>query len=401
MCKARYSGVRSLFRHHRMLLITITALSCYSALLPALSISEPEKSWEQLQRDGTTALDTNRYWIAEPLLKRAIIQARTLGYADLRLAKSLDELGRLYAVRGRFAEAESYLEQGLLVKEEALGKQSGQIIPAMGSLIRFYLVNGTASKADPLAEEVLAFLEGKLREPLQQTEAKVKFQKGVPLQAWAGTAAPVARDPVIEWAITCDDIGNLYRIHGNFDLADRLFKAALDLKTTVLGKEHLSLANSFDSLGEVCLARNDLPEAVSFFQDALSYTERILPPESPAVYARLDKLAKCLIKAGKYKQAEDLYLRAQNFWKEDQTACNNEARALLALGCLYLEEKKYAEAAPVLEKAADLAEQINGPFSVDLVQYLQRYAYTLYYLGRKPEMEQLKAQTNTILGDTL
>jgi tetratricopeptide (TPR) repeat protein len=209
------------------------------------------------------------------------------------------------------------------------------------------------------------------------------------------------KDPIIEWAITCDAVGNCHRTNGNFELANRLFNAALDIKITVLGNNHLSLANSYDSLGSLCLEKNDLQQAESYFTDALNITEKTLSPESPEVYARLDKLAKCLIKQEKYKQAEELYLHAQDFWKNEPAQNNNEARNLFALGSLYTQEHKYEEALPYLQQSLQLAEQINGPNSITIVPYLHRYAYTLYYLGRKAEMEQLNTRANTILGSNI
>lgn len=364
----------------------------------ALGASSAPEEWQSILKAGTEALDSNKYWLAEPLLKKAVVQAGNFGSEDMRLAKSLSELGRLYTVRGRFSEAEPYLEEAFAITEQSRGNKDGQIIPEMGALIRFYLIYGTTNKALPLTEELLAFVEGKLKEPIAREQDKVKFQKGTPLTGWAGTAAPVMRDPLIEWAITCDELGNIYRNQENFALADRLFKAALDVKATVLGKEHLSLANSYDHLGTLYLAKNDYKEAEFYYKDALAITEKILPSEDPVVYARLDKLAKCLIKAGKYEQAKELYLRAQNFWKTEPSKYGNDARALFSLGCLYADEKNYTAAAPVLKQALDLSEQFNGPSSIALIPYLQKYAYTLYYLGRKSETEQLRARANTISG---
>jgi tetratricopeptide (TPR) repeat protein len=376
------------------------ATSCLVGQAPGLALNEFEQIWPQVQREGSEALDANKFWIAEPLLKEAVTEAESFGAGDLRLAKSLGELGRLYTIRGRFADAEPYLERELAVREQALGRHNGEIIPPMGALIAFYLTYGTASKAEPLTEELLALVEGKLREPASQRQGSVKLEKGTPLQAWAGTVAVGAGDPLIEWAITCDAIGNLYRSRENFDLAERLYKAALDLKASVLPKEHLSLANSYDSLGSLCLTRNEYGEAESYFRDALAITERTLQPENPQVYARLDKLAKCLIKAGKPKQAEELYVRAQSLWKSESSRNFNEARALFALGSLYVDQKNYAAAAPLLQQALQLAESINGPWSISLIPYLEKYAYTLYYLGRKPEWESLRARANTISGVT-
>jgi tetratricopeptide (TPR) repeat protein len=368
--------------------------------LPSPAFTGSPGSWQDIQNRGTTALDSNEYWKAEPLLKKAIAMARTYGPNDLRLAKSLNEMGRLYTVRGRFAEAEPYLVESLYVTENALGKENAAVIPAMGSLIRFYVLHGSVEQAQPLTEELLNFVEGKLRDPTPQSTGKITLKKGEPLQAYAGTAAPVMRDPLIEWAITCDDLGSIYKTHKDYDLADRLFKAALDLKSSVLGKEHLSLANSYGSLGEICMERNESADAQSYFKDALSTTERVLEPDNPIVYSRLDKLAKCLIKAGKPQEAEELYQRAKTFYKGEQVTRPNEMRCLFALGCLYCDEKKYDSAAPLLQQSLEMAEELNGPSSIGLVPYLQKYAYVLYYLGRRSECDELKARANVIAGVT-
>src|SRR5262249_24556676 len=154
----------------------------------------------------------------------------SFGEGDLRFAKSLGELGRLYTIRGRFAEAEPMLEEELHNKELAMDKPNGEIIPSMGSMITFYLDHGTASKADPLIERMLSFVEGRLNDYRAGTQGPMTLKAGQPLEGWAGTAALTMRDPAIEWAITRDAVGNLYVKRGNLDLAERLFKAAMDVK---------------------------------------------------------------------------------------------------------------------------------------------------------------------------
>ncbi|PWT97657.1 MAG: hypothetical protein C5B53_07770 [Candidatus Melainabacteria bacterium] len=400
MPQGRHVAVKSFWRKPRLLVLLLaTASSCCAVFASVPATGDPAKHWEQLQRDGTTALDSNEYWKAEPMLKQAVIQAGAFGENDVRLAKSLGTLGRLYTIRGRFSEAEPLLEEELCVRERAMGRGNGLIIPAMGSLVKFYLLYGTVSKADPLTEDVLAFVEGKLREPLEQSSPKLTMKKGEPLQGWAGQATPIMIDPLLEWSVTCDDLGNIYRLRGNYDMADRLFKAALDLKATILGKQHLSLANSYDSLAEICQSKNEMHDAESYFQDALGLTEKILSTGDPASYRRMDKLARCLLKEGKYQAAEEVYHRALKIIPSDATAAGTRARFLLALGCLYDDQRNFAAAAPVLQQALELAEQNSGPLSADLAPYLRKYAYTLYYLGRKPEGEQLKARAESIIGD--
>ena len=357
------------------------------------------QTWQKLEKAGEKAFYANEYGNAERAFNQAVALARTFTDGDTRLAKSSGELGRLLTVRGRFSEAEPLLEDELRIKILAFGNEDGKLIPDMASMVRFYLLYGTASKADPLTEKILSYVEGKLNEAGAETTGKVKFQAGQPLKGWAGEAAPVMRNPLIEWAIACDMVGNIYssrkELPENFALADRLFKAALDVKSTVLGKQHLSLANSYDSLGGLCLQRHQDEMAESYFRDALEHTERILQPGDPQIYNRLDKLAKCLILEGKFADAEVLYQRAQSFWKEPSNN-GSEARAMYALGNLYAQEKKYAEAAPLLTKALQAQEAYLGPDSVSLIPFLDRLAYVQYYLGNRTETDLLHERVKAI-----
>lgn len=379
-----------------VLLIAIATLLAASGPACAGPIQE-HQDWYDVQNRGTYALDSNQYWQAEPLLKEAVERAKAFGESDLRYAKSLGELGRLYTVRGRFADAEPFLEEEYAVRTRAFGKSDGKILPAMASLITFYLNHGTASKAAPLTNELLTFVEDRIMDAIAPPDASLKFTKGMTLEGYAG-AADSQLHPTMDWALACDDVANAYKQRGNLTMSDRLYKAALDVKANVVGKEHLALASSYDCVGSVCLDRGDYREAESYFKDAFATTRRMPSADDQQVFARLDKYARSLIKQGKYAQAEALYRQAQHIWKPDPQREGDRARAAFALGCLYCDQKKFSLAEPVLRRALHMAEAFHGPASATLVPYLEKYAYTLYYLGRKPEQERLKARASTISG---
>ncbi len=387
--------------------ISSKAISCFIGAVFAgliclpVSAAMSDVEWNNFMRSASNALDANQYWIAEPALKKSVAEAELFGFNDLRLARSLSELGRYYCVRGRFDLAQPFLEREFAVREIAFGKDDGRMIQPMGSLIRFYLTCGTAAKAEPLTEDLLAFVEGKITESHFQNEKKATLQEGQPLSGYAGTAAPAMRDPLLEWSIVCDNLANLYRSQKKYEYAERLYKDALDIKSTVLGKGHLSLANSYDSLGALAMETEDYKEAEGYFRDALATTETTLPTSSPEVYSRLDKLAKCLIKEGKFSDAEGLYNRAMSsFWTKEPSKGGDESRCMFAMGCMYVAEKRYAAAAPYLSRALRSAEKFSGPYSLGLVPYLQMYAYDLYYLGRRGETSALRARANFITGPT-
>jgi tetratricopeptide (TPR) repeat protein len=396
MQNTNYSNVN--LKKMELFLVTIAAVVMNLSASNVLAEAGSAMTWDQTQKAGSEALDRNLYGVAEPLLKQAVIKGASFGEADLRLAKSLDELGRLYTVRGRFADAEPLLEEALHVKQMAIGKNSGDIIPAMSSLVQFYLAHGTASKAEPLTEDIILLLEGKMGEYNSQPHGVIKYRKGQPLTGWAGSAADSARQPLIEWAIAVDAMADAYRACGELELAERLYKAALDVKTTVLGKQHLSLANSYDGLGSICFEDKKYLDAEAYLKDAYDITEKILPPDNPKVFYRLDKLCTCLIAEEKYADAEQLYVHAQTFFKGSPLFIGTQARAAYALGSLYVREKKYANAVPILQRALQLAEVSDGIDSIDLVPYLRRYADALYYLGDREQTGQLRSRANTIIG---
>lgn len=365
--------------------------------VPSIAATPETMTWDDCQKAGSDAFYQCRYGDAERLLKQAVIKGAAFGEADTRFAKSLDSLGSLLTVRGRFVEAEPLLEEELLVKENAFGKNDLKLIPELGSLIRFYLNHGTASKADPLTDRLLEMVNGRLKEQSSGV-GSTTLKKGQPLTASAATAALSVRDPLLDWAITCDDLADIYRAKDSFEYSDRLYKAALAIKSSVLGQDHLSLANSYDSLGMLCAEKNDDLNAEFYFKDSYDMTSKILGGTSAQSFSRLDKLAKCYIKENKLDKAEELYLRAQDLWKETPSKNGSEARAKYALGSLYVQEKKYAEAIPVLQDALAMAEDYYGSESASLLPFLQRYCDALYYSGQTDSIVPIKERASTIAG---
>lgn len=356
-----------------------------------------EKQWNKTFNEGVTALDSNLYGKSEPLLKDAVDLSQRFGAGDPRYPKSLGELGRLYTIRRRYAEAEPLFEQQLHFTEVQLGKNSGKTIPALGQMIKFYMLYGTATKADPLAEEMLAFIDGKMREDAEQN-AQSQPGKGKVLTGWAGTAPPQTHIPRMEWAVTCDRLGDLYRHKKNYDMAERFYKAGLDIKVTVMGKEHMSMAVSYDNLGILAMDKEEYRDAADYFRESLETTKKIMGNGDPDTYSRLDRLARALIKDKKYAEAETTYHTAMELWKHEPNSGGATARCLYQLGSMYCDSGNFGKAAACLGRALGISMRSSGPFAYTNVAYMRKYAYALYYCGRRGESDSLKARANWLAG---
>jgi tetratricopeptide (TPR) repeat protein len=357
--------------------------------------TEAFKHWEIVQKQGAEAFEANEYGKAEKLLREAVEEARKIGPDEIRIARSMGDLGRLLAVRGRFKEAQQLLEEEFYIKDRNISEDVGKLVLDMEDLIRFYLTVGTPSKAKPLTEDLLNFVQGKFREQSVEEEknAKLAYKEGTPLVGWAGTAAPAVLDPLLEWAISCDKLGDLYRDRGDLVMADRLYKQALDVKATILGKKHLSLANSYDNLAGICLKKGEKKDAESYYKEALDISESVMVPDDPQIYARMNRLATCLVAEGKYGEAEEIYKYAVRRWAGSPSVGQ---RALYQLGCFYSDRRQFGSAAPLLARALRTAEKVNGAQSINVVPYLRKYGYVLYYCGQKGAGQSLQARANNI-----
>lgn len=350
-------------------IILFCTLSFVSPFTVASASSASERSWASLHKSAIDALDTNRYWMAEPLLNQSLAEAEKLGSDSLHLATSLGDLARFYIIRGKFREAEPLLERELQVRKAALGPADDKIITASGSLVRYYFNYGTRDKADPLAEEILASVQNKI-----------------------STAA----SPSMDWALTCDSIGYLYRASGKYDLAEKFFKTSLQIKTTIVGAKHLSLASTLENLGSLYLAMKNYSQAEYFYREAYQATANILRTTDADVFNRLDKLAQVLVLEGKFDEAEALYRKIVASWKTNPPKHNGAARAWYALGCINLERKQFSQAVPLLRMALGSEERMSGPCSIALYPYLDRYAYALSNMGRASEGQRMRARADAV-----
>lgn len=357
--------------------------------------TEEFKHWEIIQKQGAEAFQANEFGKAERLLRQAVDEARKIGPDEIRIARSMGDLGRLLSVRGRFKEAQQFLEEEFYIKDRNMSEDVGKLVLDMEELIRFYLTVGTPEKAKPLTEDLLDFVQGKFREQsdIEEKNAKLAYKEGTPLVGWAGTAAPAVQDPLLEWAISCDKLGDLYRERKDYVMADRLYKQALDVKATILGKRHLSLANSYDNIAGICLLKGEKKDAESYYKEALDITEGVLNPDDPQIFSRMTRLANCLVAAGKYSEAEEIYKYAARRWASSPSI---EQRALFQLGCFYVDRKRFGAAAPLLARALRTAEKVNGSQSIAVVPYLKKYGYALYYCGQKGAGQALQARANGI-----
>src|SRR5262249_35135427 len=84
----------------------------------------------------------------EPLYLRALaIQKKALGTEHIRVAQTINSIGMLYTVEGRFAEAEDFARQGLEMRAKLLPPNHPGIAVSLNSLGWLYFRQSKYSEA--------------------------------------------------------------------------------------------------------------------------------------------------------------------------------------------------------------------------------------------------------------
>jgi hypothetical protein len=84
------------------------------------------------------------YGRIEPLLQRALqIQETTLGRDHFEVARTLQELAKLYATQASYGRAESLLQRALRIQEAILGKDHPSVGYTLNTLGGVYWFQGS------------------------------------------------------------------------------------------------------------------------------------------------------------------------------------------------------------------------------------------------------------------
>ncbi|MBK8270237.1 MAG: tetratricopeptide repeat protein [Planctomycetes bacterium] len=108
--------------------------------------------------------------------------------------------------------------------------------------------------------------------------------------------------PAIAMAIS--NRGLCFKLRGDLDSAEPLYRQSLELRRKLLPANHPDIAMSLNNLASLLRDRGDYSEAETLYREALEVMKTSLPPGHfyHALYRR--NLGNCLIKLGRFEEAE-------------------------------------------------------------------------------------------------
>jgi CHAT domain-containing protein/tetratricopeptide (TPR) repeat protein len=298
---------------------------------------------------GGLKRDQENYQEAERYFERALAAQQKSPLAEPReIAESMDDLGDVYGLEGRFDDGERTLNKSLTFMEQAYGPS----------------VQGQANY-----QKTLNDLGNLLKDAGRFPEAEKAFRRSLA----AGRATLGEDHPNV--AATMGNLATVLEGESRLTEAEDLYKRTLAVYEKIFGSNHAVTAIGLNNLANVYSAQGRFQDAAGLQERVLAIHEKVFGPDSPDVGRSLNNLANSYADLGKKDEAFPLYERALRIM--DKKFGENSGTSALALGAMgrALQDKgRYDEAGQYLERELKINERVLGPDHPQIVNNLRAIA---------------------------
>ena len=216
------------------------------------------------------------------------------------------------------------------------------------------------------------------------------LQRAISIEEKAGAPAR------LDLAFSLNSLGALYCDVGEPAKATPLLERAVDLRQQILGFDDPIISSSLDNLADVLIRQHRVDEAEALYQRSIRILEAHSDPGLLAI--TLSKLGDVHLRILRDPvRAEALYRQAWDAWK---LASEHDHPLIgLTLTCLaevYLAERRYSDAEPLLKEALQIQEKALGPTQPQVAKVLLDYASLLRKQGRRNEAASMQKRANNI-----
>ncbi|CAN5266016.1 hypothetical protein BH10ACI1_BH10ACI1_23290 [soil metagenome] len=266
---------------------------------------------------------------AEPLFHDALKIARKTD-EDLLVAGILHNLGGLFLLKGKHAEAMEIHREEITIRRAHLGDVHADVAESLKDLAVVLGTVGNLSEAEQLNREALEILR------------KIYLEEHPDVASAMTTLASAVE-------------------HKNPTEAENLFREALSMRRKLLGNEHPDVAWTLYNYAFLLYNKRDFAAAIKLTDEILAMRSRILTDEHILINSTLQLNGLCLMEQGELSAAED-FLR-ECFQLRQKTMPPDHwliASAKSVLGECLARQKRFGEAEELLSESYEKLKEILG-----------------------------------------
>jgi serine/threonine protein kinase len=268
---------------------------------------------------ATAYLDAGRTAEAIALHQETLkLRATKLGPDHLDTLLSRNNLAAAYRIAGRTAEAIAILEDTLKLRKTKLGPEHPDTLITRNNLAQAYWAAGRTAEATALHDETLKLRTAKLGADHPNT------------------------------LISRNNLAQDYIASGRIGEAIALHELTLKLAMRKLGADHRLTLTGRDNLAAAYRIAGRTTEAIALHEDTLKLRKTKLGSDHPDTLQSANNLAKAFAAAGRFAESEPILreclLIRERVRPDDWMTFETRTQ----LGGSLLEQKKYAEAEPLV-----------------------------------------------------
>jgi eukaryotic-like serine/threonine-protein kinase len=285
-----------------------------------------------MNRIGYVAYLQGKYPEAEKILSGTLEnQRRRLGPDHDDTLASMSTLGSVYWAEGKYPEAEALDDQALKIRQRVLGPESPGTLASMNNLATVYRAEGNYGAAEPLAARVLDLRHRVLGSSHPDTMQSMNL------------------------------LANLYIDDGKYQQAEALYIQALEIRRELLGPDHPDTLESMTNLSIAYFAQGKFADAEALQGQTLEIKRRILGPDHPGTLAAMTSLGQSYMAQGRYAQAESLDSRLLQIDRRVLGAEHPDTlNAEDSLARIYTAERRFFEAEALYRRCLDVQHRTLG-----------------------------------------
>ena len=202
----------------------------------------------------------------------------------------------------------------------------------------------------------------------------------------------------LSYASTANNLGNLHRTLGNYNVAEKLYLEALQIRKSILGDLSIDYSKTINNLGILYKLIGDYKLAESLYKHSLEIKKETLGIENPAYAESLNNLAILYKEMGNYKLAESTYKESLEIKTKILGEYNLEnAKVFNNLGILYKEVGDFNLAESLLIKSLDIKKKAFGVNHINCAESLINLANLYTSIGNYKSAELFYIQSLEII----
>ncbi len=335
----------------------------------------PEARASAINNLGLARQELGDYAQARPLLLEALDVRRRV-FADAmdtatredardKLAGSLNNVGSLLSTTDRLREAEAMLRESLSLREAARPPRIVSLALSRTSLAMNLMRQGRPGEAEPLLRQVVADRTMVLGPGHPQTVAAIaelavafhdmgRFDLAERHYRDVVSARAATKD-LGGYAVALNNLASLLEDRGNFAEARPLLEKSLELRKSVNGQKHPSVATALNNLGRLEFALGNSARARLLLDEALDIRRERFGTDSLPVAATLAVIARVRHAQGEVREAESDYRAALGILRSRLSPTHaNVISVEVGLGRVLLDLGRPTEAEPLLRHAVEV-----------------------------------------------